>query len=56
MPVKQLNSLIWQTDYQKGDFTGHIYLDAQQLLAAKKLLGASFMCIHGLSKSTIFVI
>lgn len=38
-PLKQLQGLIWQTGYQQGDFTGHIYPDAQQFLASQKAAG-----------------
>ena len=31
-PLKQLQGLIWQTGYENGDFTGHLYPDAYQFL------------------------
>lgn len=31
-PLKQLQGLIWQTGYEQGDFTGHLYPDAMQFL------------------------
>lgn len=33
-PLKALQGLIWEAGYQRGDFTGHIYLDAVQALRA----------------------
>lgn len=33
-PLKQLQGLIWQTGYEQGDFTGHLYPDAMQFLNA----------------------
>lgn len=40
-PLKQLQGLIWQTGYQQGDFTGHIYPDAHDFLAAQKQTGTA---------------
>ena len=31
-PLKQLQGLIWQTGYENGDFTGHLYPDAYLFL------------------------
>jgi enolase-phosphatase E1 len=33
-PLKQLQGLIWQTGYEQGDFTGHLYPDAMAFLNA----------------------
>ncbi|MFY8326930.1 acireductone synthase [Pseudoalteromonas sp. ZZD1] len=38
-PLKQLQGLIWQTGYENGDFTGHIYPDAYQFLQAQQQAG-----------------
>jgi enolase-phosphatase E1 len=38
-PLKQLQGLIWQTGYENGDFTGHIYPDAYDFLQAQKQAG-----------------
>ncbi|MCF2859690.1 acireductone synthase [Pseudoalteromonas sp. SMS1] len=38
-PLKQLQGLIWQTGYQQGDFTGHIYPDAYQYLKQQQQAG-----------------
>ncbi|WP_100914747.1 acireductone synthase [Pseudoalteromonas spongiae] len=40
-PLKQLQGLIWQTGYQQGDFTGHIYPDAYDFLNQQKDAGIS---------------
>ena len=31
-PLKSLQGLLWETGYRQGDFTGHIYPDAQEAL------------------------
>lgn len=33
-PLKALQGMVWEAGYQAGDFTGHIYPDAQQQLLA----------------------
>jgi enolase-phosphatase E1 len=33
-PLKALQGLVWETGYQKGDFTGHVYDDAHKQLLA----------------------
>lgn len=38
-PLKQLQGLIWQTGYENGDFTGHLYPDAYQFLQAQHQAG-----------------
>ncbi|GAA62380.1 MULTISPECIES: acireductone synthase [unclassified Pseudoalteromonas] len=38
-PLKQLQGLIWQTGYENGDFTGHLYPDAYQFLQQQKQAG-----------------
>ncbi|MBB1467373.1 acireductone synthase [Pseudoalteromonas sp. SG41-5] len=38
-PLKQLQGLIWQTGYENGDFTGHLYPDAYQFLVAQHQAG-----------------
>ncbi|MEH6394563.1 acireductone synthase [Pseudoalteromonas sp.] len=38
-PLKQLQGLIWQTGYENGDFTGHLYPDAYQFLVAQQQAG-----------------
>lgn len=38
-PLKQLQGMIWQTGYENGDFTGHLYPDAYQLLVAQQQAG-----------------
>ncbi|WP_404341923.1 acireductone synthase [Pseudoalteromonas mariniglutinosa] len=38
-PLKQLQGLIWQTGYENGDFTGHIYPDAYQFLQHQQQAG-----------------
>ena len=38
-PLKQLQGLIWQTGYENGDFTGHIYPDAYDFLVAQQHAG-----------------
>ncbi|KPM76625.1 acireductone synthase [Pseudoalteromonas sp. UCD-33C] len=40
-PLKQLQGLIWQTGYESGDFTGHLYPDAYDFLQAQKHAGKS---------------
>ncbi|QMW14421.1 MULTISPECIES: acireductone synthase [Pseudoalteromonas] len=40
-PLKQLQGLIWQTGYENGDFTGHLYPDAYAFLNAQKQAGRS---------------
>ncbi|AOT06470.1 acireductone synthase [Pseudoalteromonas luteoviolacea] len=40
-PLKQLQGLIWQSGYQQGDFTGHIYPDAHAYLAAQHQIGTA---------------
>ncbi|MBQ4813873.1 2,3-diketo-5-methylthio-1-phosphopentane phosphatase [Pseudoalteromonas luteoviolacea] len=40
-PLKQLQGLIWQTGYQQGDFTGHIYPDAYQYLQQQHQAGSA---------------
>ncbi|WP_105166632.1 acireductone synthase [Pseudoalteromonas sp. T1lg23B] len=39
-PLKQLQGYIWQSGYEEGDFTGHIYPDAYEFLCAQKADGA----------------
>ncbi|KTF13750.1 acireductone synthase [Pseudoalteromonas sp. H105] len=38
-PLKQLQGLIWQTGYENGDFTGHLYPDAYQFLQTQQQAG-----------------
>lgn len=38
-PLKALQGLIWESGYQQGDFTGHLYLDAIDNLKAWKTKG-----------------
>jgi enolase-phosphatase E1 len=38
-PLKQLQGLIWQTGYENGDFTGHLYPDAYQFLQQQQQAG-----------------
>ncbi|KZN65819.1 acireductone synthase [Pseudoalteromonas luteoviolacea] len=38
-PLKQLQGLVWQTGYQQGHFTGHIYPDAYQFLQQQHQAG-----------------
>jgi enolase-phosphatase E1 len=38
-PLKQLQGLIWQTGYQQGDFSGHIYPDAYRFLQQQQQAG-----------------
>ncbi len=38
-PLKQLQGLIWQTGYESGDFTGHLYPDAYQFLQTQQQAG-----------------
>ncbi|OHU91795.1 MULTISPECIES: acireductone synthase [Pseudoalteromonas] len=35
-PLKQLQGYIWQSGYEEGDFTGHLYPDAYEFLCAQK--------------------
>lgn len=37
--LKQLQGLIWQTGYENGDFTGHLYPDAYDFLLQQKQTG-----------------
>lgn len=38
-PLKSLQGLIWEEGYRKGDFKGHVYVDAVENLKAWKALG-----------------
>jgi enolase-phosphatase E1 len=38
-PLKSLQGLIWEAGYQKGDFKGHVYRDAAEMLKAWKAKG-----------------
>lgn len=38
-PLKQLQGLIWQTGYENGDFTGHLYPDAYLFLQNQQQAG-----------------
>lgn len=38
-PLKQLQGLTWQTGYENGDFTGHLYPDAYQFLQTQQQAG-----------------
>ncbi|TQF72473.1 acireductone synthase [Pseudoalteromonas luteoviolacea] len=40
-PLKQLQGLVWQTGYQQGDFTGHIYSDAYEYLQQQHQAGTA---------------
>lgn len=45
-PLKQLQGLIWQTGYENGDFTGHLYPDAYQFYNNKSKLANSYTFIR----------
>lgn len=38
-PLKALQGLIWQNGYQRGDFTGHVYADAEKNLRSWQAQG-----------------
>jgi len=44
-PLKQLQGLIWQTGYENGDFTGHLYPDAYQFLQTQQQAGQQ-LCVY----------
>ncbi|CAM4059378.1 acireductone synthase [Pseudoalteromonas byunsanensis] len=40
-PLKQLQGYIWQSGYEEGDFTGHLYPDAHDFLCTQKTNGVA---------------